>query len=441
VNKILAIAAHEFWETVKTKAFIISVVLMPGLILGAVYATERIARMTAQEALPTRQIAVLDATGVVLPLLHDRIEAYNAQRPNQPFEVFDGAAAGDPSTTSAAGDSRASSAGGGAFDSGRQEHQVARLTDQIRAGALYAYIVIPRGALDSSEPCVLARKDAQISAGRAIESAVNEAVVDARFSAAGLQRGEVQKLEREVELRQIDAASGAEVTEQAFARVVTPFAFMFLLFMGTMQISYGLLSSLLEEKSSRVIEVLLAAISPTQLMAGKILGMVAVGLTLMAAWGGAGYLAAEARGAGHLVTWFRLGHVAMYFLPAFLFFAAFLGAIGSVCNTLKEAQSLASPLSIMNIIPMILWFQITEAPQSLLSVTLSFIPPMTPFVMVLRICADPATPVWQIAATLVLLWATALGTIWAAGRIFRVGVLMYGKPPSLGELARWVRYA
>jgi len=136
-----------------------------------------------------------------------------------------------------------------------------------------------------------------------------------------------------------------------------------------------------------------------------------------------------------------LGVAVLYFVPGFLLISAILAAIGSACNELKDAQSMVFPLSLLTLIPMLFWFYIVESPNSVISLALSFVPPITPFIMILRICADPDTPAWQIAATLVVLWGSVLVAIWAAGKVFRVGVLMYGKPPSVRELLRWVRYS
>ena len=239
----------------------------------------------------------------------------------------------------------------------------------------------------------------------------------------------------------MDVASGRETTGNEVTRFLAPFEFMFLLFMGTMTISQGLLTSVIEEKSSRVVEVLLSAVSPTQLMAGKILGMVAVGAVLLTIWGGVGYGGAQARDVGYLVTPHRLTYMVLYFVPGFLLTSAFLAAVGAACNSIKEAQSMAAPLTLLTIVPMMLWWAITLNPTSTLSIVLSYIPPITPFVMILRICADSETPLVQVISTLLLLWLAVLVTIWGAGKIFRVGVLMYGKPPSLKELFRWLRYA
>jgi ABC-type Na+ efflux pump permease subunit len=251
---------------------------------------------------------------------------------------------------------------------------------------------------------------------------------------------QVLALRRDVPLRWADVGTGKEKQANPFLAFMTPFAFMFLLFMGTFGISQGLLTSLIEEKGSRVIEVLLSAVSPTQLLAGKILGTVAVGFVLMLVWGGVGYMAAQKYHVAELVSTFRLVIAFLYFVPGFLLFASLLAAIGSACNELKDAQSMVFPLSMVTIVPMIFWFYLSEHPQSVISLALSFVPPITPMVMILRVCADPLTPLWQILATLALLWASVVVAIWAAGKIFRVGVLMYGKPPSVRELVHWLRY-
>jgi ABC-2 type transport system permease protein len=143
----------------------------------------------------------------------------------------------------------------------------------------------------------------------------------------------------------------------------------------------------------------------------------------------------------YLVSTERLGYVLLYFVPSFLLYASILAAFGSACNTLKEAQAMTFPLSLMTVVPMLFWFQLSQNPNSTLAMVLSFIPPITPFVMILRVCADPSIPIWQVVATLALLWASVVGAIWASAKIFRVGVLMYGNPPGLKGLVRWVRQA
>ncbi len=423
MSKIATIAFREFLETVRTKAFFLSVFLVPAVIMVFVFGADRIRRLTEKETVPLRRIALLDETGVVAEPLGEWIAEFNRQNPNRPFELEQRPPSADTDA----------------------------LPAEVLAGDLYAYLLIPADVLtvsvDAAAPagtaCVLGRKDQQLQAGQDLERMINKAVHVARFQAADppIDLAKVRLLQQKVALANVDVRSGEIGRDDMFVRLLTPFAFMFLLFMGTMQISYGLLTSLLEEKSSRVVEVLLSAVSPLQLMAGKIIGVVMVGVLLLTVWGAVGYFTADARGYGYLIPGRLLLLVGLYFVPGFLLISAFLGAIGSACNTLKEAQSMASPITIINIVPLVLWLPISQSPSSALAVALSYVPPITPFIMVLRVCADPDTPMWQLVTTQIVLWAAVIATVWAAGKIFRVGVLMYGKPPSLKELARWLRYA
>ena len=416
MSKILTVAQREFTETVKTKTFLFSSVLMPLLLIGLIFGGEQIAKVTEDEQQPERTLAVVDRSGAMAAALDAQLAKYNEENANRPlrFEMVP-----------------------------PEDASIDKLRARATDGELYGYLEIPPDALSGSTPCDLSRRDSQLQFGRAMQRLVQAAIVDVRFERADppidVQR--VRALQAPVELRNIDVSSGEDTSGSMMAQFMTPFAFMFLLFMGTMNISTGLLTSLIEEKSTRVIEVLLSAISPLQLMAGKILGMVAVGALLMLIWGTVGYVGAQLRDMENLVTPYRLTYVVLYFIPGFLLVAGMLAAVGSACNTIKDAQSMAFPLTIITIIPMMLWWQITQSPNSMLAVILSYIPPITPFIMILRICADPETPMLQIVTTLIVLWAAVLAVIWGAARIFRVGVLMYGKPPSLVELLRWVRFA
>jgi ABC-2 type transport system permease protein len=415
MNRIVTVALHEFYETIRTRAFFISVFVVPGLVMFFVFGTERIMKLAQREAAPTRHIALVDETGVLADPLSEQIAAFNAENPKRPF----------------------------ALESVPQPANLASLADRVRSGQLYGYLVVPAGVLDpnATASCQLARKDQQLQAGRDLDKIINAAVKQARLTSAGLDPAELARLQTPVTVEKFDVRTGELGKDDELVRTLTPFCFLLLLFMGTMQISYGLLTSLLEEKSSRVIEVLLAAVKPTELMAGKIIGVVVVGTLLLGIWGGVGWKVAEAHGYGYLVSGRMLAYVAMYFIPGFLLLAAILGAVGSACNTLKEAQSMASPLTILTVVPMMLWLPISQSPNSAFALILSYIPPISPFVMVLRVSSDLDIPWWQLVTTQAVLWAAVIATIWAAGKIFRIGVLMYGKPPSPRELLRWVRCA
>ena len=214
---------------------------------------------------------------------------------------------------------------------------------------------------------------------------------------------------------------------------------MFLIYMGIVGIGQQMLSSIIEEKSSRVIEVLLSAVSPFELMAGKIVGLVGIGLTVMSLWAAAAYGAARWQGLSIDITPGLLFYFVIYYVLGFLLFSSILAGIGSICNTLKETQGLMMPIVLIFIIPLISWHELLQSPDGTLARVLSFVPPVTPLVMILRISAGHDVWIVEILASILLLLAAAVGTIWLAAKVFRTGILMYGKRPGLREICRWLR--
>ncbi|MGE3181643.1 MAG: ABC transporter permease, partial [Phycisphaerae bacterium] len=313
----------------------------------------------------------------------------------------------------------------------------------VRSGEAYAGLNIPVGALTNEAKAELIRESDKLTEAREIEHLLDEAVVVYRFTRhePPLDREMIRALETSVNVDTINVRTGERGRARDMTRVLMPFAFMFLLWMGTFGISQGLLTSVIEEKSSRVVEVLLSAVSPMQLMSGKIIGMVMVGVLLIGVWLSVAYFAMDATGNAAALSGSRVWLFVAYYIPSFLFYSAILAGIGAAFNTLKEAQAMITPFTLITVIPMMLWFFVSNNPQSIISVAASFIVPITPFIMILRICADSATPMWQIVATLALLWISAFLAMWVAAKIFRVGVLMYGKPPTPREMIRWMGYS
>jgi ABC-2 type transport system permease protein len=168
---------------------------------------------------------------------------------------------------------------------------------------------------------------------------------------------------------------------------MVPFFFMFMIYMGIMVIGQQILSSIIEEKSSRIIEILLSAVSPFELMAGKILGLTGIGLAVMALWVTTAYGTARWQGLAVDVSGMMFFYLVVYYILGFVFFSAILAGIGAICNTIKESQSLMTPAVMICIVPMISWFNLVQSPNGLFARVLSFIPPITPLVMVLRLSA------------------------------------------------------
>ena len=226
------------------------------------------------------------------------------------------------------------------------------------------------------------------------------------------------------------------------------FMFVMVLFMTLLLYGIAMMRGILEEKSSRVMEVLLGSVSPNELMSGKILGIGLVGLTqvmIYALTAGAVRVFLASRSpspelAGFLTS-FTMGKMAfflVFFLLGYFMYTALFACVGAVCNSEQEAQNLQSPIQMCLMLPMMATIFFVGQPDSTISVIVSLIPIFTPMVMFMRICVQ-TPPAWQIALSIVL----TLGATWilfrGAAKIFRIGILMYGKRPTIPEILRWAR--
>lgn len=248
--------------------------------------------------------------------------------------------------------------------------------------------------------------------------------------------------------RVAEGGAEEEVGTQDLVRQWAPPVFVYLLWVSIFSISQMLLTNTVEEKSNRIMEVLLSSLSPLQLMAGKISGIALTGLTMIGTWVLFFYFAVKT-----LPRWlgieldFDLGVIisdptyilsfVVYFLLGYLFFATLFVGIGSLCSTLKEAQNLQTPVTLTLLVPIFAMIPVARDPNGPLAVTLSYIPPFTPFVMMNR-AAGPPSPIEYVLTTLLLLAAIAV-VLWVTAKVFRIGILMSGKPPRLREILKWLR--
>ena len=251
-----------------------------------------------------------------------------------------------------------------------------------------------------------------------------------------------------VELNPKKEAGEERVTRAEMIAQWAPVGFVYLLWVAIFSISQMLLNNTIEEKSNRIIEVLLSSVTPSEFVLGKLLGIAAVGLTMVGTWvasalgmvlwkaGGESEFADQLLGllaGSHLLPAFVI-----YFIFGYLLYAAVILAIGSVCNTLKEAQNYMAVITMLMMVPLLTMMFIPKDPHGTLATVLSWIPFYTPFVMMNRAAAHP--PLFDLVGTMVLLIATTAVAFWAAVKIFRVGVLRAGQPPRFRELLRWLRH-
>lgn len=326
----------------------------------------------------------------------------------------------------------------------------AALNRLVNDGALFAYFVIAADPVASDEGCKyisLNLTDRDLHDWFA--ERVFQVVRARRIEQTGLDATTSDWLQTPVRFaeRKVDKRGGeAEVSASDKVQQWAVIPFVYLLWMAVFVNAQALMTNTVEEKSSRLIEVLLSALSPFELMAGKIAGTAAVGLTLVSTWVAcvvaAAVIAPAALGGdvasivGVVSTPLYLWSFVFYFLAGFLLYACLLVGAGSLCNSLKDAQSLMLPLLIPLIVPLLAMVPITLDPNGTLARVGSYIPLFTPFVMMNRAAGSP--PWWEYLATSVLLLLSIYCAVLGAAKVFRIGILMTGKPPRLREVMRWL---
>ena len=421
MHRILKVAKREYIETAKTKTFIIGLLMTPVIIGAIIFFTKAVTGGKIGPRPPIR-VAVTDLSKTLTEGIKTSFDDYNKRNPNRQFLLQRLDVQQDANSTEAQGKAK--------LRNGRVDVYVVLEEDIIGGpGKIRFYTHKP--------------KPANVDAFWTIENFFRKAVENRRYEIEKIDQKLLTKL-RNVPLKRLEigAAEGTEKVQsqgQRIAGMMVPFFFMYLIFMGMVGTGQHMLSSIIEEKNSRVIEVLLSALSPFQLMAGKILGLAGIGLTVMALWSAAAFAAARWQGLNVDVGPQLMVYFVIYYILGYLLFSAILTGIGSVCNTIKETQSLMMPVMLIFIIPMIGWFKLVQSPDGTLARVLSFVPPVTPMVMVLRLAAGSNVLFVEIAASILVLAVAVLLVIWAAAKIFRTGILMYGKKPGLFEVLRWLR--
>ncbi|MBI2221143.1 MAG: ABC transporter permease [Acidobacteria bacterium] len=432
MSRILIVATFEFMALVRTKAFLIGVLLMPVFMMGTIV-FQRVTEKRLDST--TRTFAVVDHTGGVYPVLAAAVEQWNAQAigpdgaPRAPKFV---AREVDPAARP--------------IDELRLQ-----LSDQVRRKELFAFVEVPREALDPArQPAAGVQYHSDHPSyetlPRFLDAAIGRTVLAIRFRAAALDPREIDRLARAPRLENLGLfdrdASGRLTSAEQLDRVrsiAVPAVFMALMFLVVMTSSPQLLNSVMEEKMSRISEVLVSSITPFQLMMGKLLGSAAVSIVLAVVYLLGAYRAAAYWGYADALTPPMVGWFMLFLVCAVLLFGSIFVSIGAACSDFKDAQSMMTPAMLIVMLPIFVWTAVLRAPDSALAVGMSLFPPATPFLMLLRLALRPSPPLWQVLLSVVLVLLTVVAAVWAAGKIFRTGILMHGKSATLGEMLRWVR--
>jgi len=325
----------------------------------------------------------------------------------------------------------------------------AALDREVLAGTIDAWIRLDDATLLGAAVPYHGESVSNFVTQRVLSDALTRAVSEARLAGAGIDPGAVAALTREVELETVRVSEEGARAETGLSGFMMAYFLFFLLYMVTLLYGQQVMNGVLEEKSSRVVEVVLTTARPFELMAGKLFGICAVGLTQLGIWlvtllalTAPGLAAALVRlPEGVTVPSLPIGvvvHFLAHFVLGFLLYASLYAAVGAASNDLREAQQLASGMVIVVVLPAVMAVTVINDPDSVQATVMSLVPLFTPLLMLLRIVVK-APPLWQVALGYALTAAFVALLLGLCARIYRVGILMYGKRPTLAELARWIR--
>ena len=447
--RILCIARREFLAAVSNRAFLIGLLIVPAMMLVMALVVPKILNSRGPQV--RGEVAVVDPTGLFSAALRTTLDPRTlaSARERQQREVADrvapgfGASPPMPLGTGVPDLTLVDRSAG--FDLATAKNWL--MSADKAALPRMALIVVDAAAVTRPAGAGYGGYQLYVSEGvndateGVLHEAIRQALVTARLKASGQNPADVEamlKVDRPAAM--MVSRSGEKRTNRGLNRAL-PFIMGALLFMAVLMGGQALMTSMVEEKSSRVVEVLLAAVSPLELLWGKLLGQLGVGLVVLAIYIGIGVFTLLQFALFGLLDPLLILYLVLFFLVTYLVFGSLMVAIGAAVNQAAEAQSLMGPIMLLLIAPYILAPVIGRAPDSVLSVTLSFIPPINAFAMLARLASDTPPPMWQVGLSLLLGIVAACGAVWVASKIFRIGLLMHGKAPNLATLIRWVRMA
>ncbi len=322
------------------------------------------------------------------------------------------------------------------------------LRGRINSEKLDAYLWIPQDLNQSFE--LHMRNPDNFSLIGPLQNAINQAVISGRLSQRNIHVDDIQAILKDTDLKLLKVSEKGESVEKGQG-IAIAVALVILLY--TALLMYGIITmrSVIEEKTTRTMEVLISSVRPLELLAGKILGVAAAAFTQFAIWMTStallfsyGALAAAGMSQGSPLAGVHVPislviYASVYFFGGYFLYSAMFAAIGAACSNEQDAQQLQWLAMAPLVFCMCIYSLILNDPTSTASIVLSEIPFFSPVLMALRISLQ-TPPVWQIALSLFLLLLTTISVIYASAKIYRIGVLMYGKRPSVVELVRWLRY-
>ena len=413
MHKVLAVIRREFVERVRTRWFWIGTFLGPLLMGGLIGFQVFLATRTGGE----RHVTVVDRTS-------SGFGARAARELEQALPRF--------KFVTVAGAGRAA-------DSLRQA---------VVAKELDGFLLIGDSTIEQGTAEYRGSNASSINDMEAIQRALARVVFAARLERSGIDPVAVRDAQIPIRLATQKISGSRLTTETGEQALGLAFGMAIVLYMAILLYGVAVMSSVLEEKTTKIVEVLVSSLQPFQLMLGKVIGVGAVGLVQLGVWA-TSFLwltSNQQRFGGAAGAGFHLPSVPAttllvfltYFLLGYFLYAAMFAAVGAMSNNEQEARQLQLPVTLLLVVPYVSFIGILNDPHGSIATWMSLIPFFSPIAAPVRWAASPI-PLPQLLASVSILLATVLGVAWIAARIYRVGILMTGKRPSLKEIVRWVR--
>lgn len=437
MKKFLAIVKREYIQRVRSKLFIALTILLPaGISLFGIVPTVILSIRT-----PALSLAVVDQTGKIYAQLQRSLDR-------------------DSSEDSPAGNvnqfRRLSRRGSSSFvleevslSNQSLEQARAKLDQRLRARELDGYLILPPDFLTTGRAEFFNRNPADLSSPGTLQSALDRAAREQRLIEAKVDDKTRQQLFKPVDLVDVTVGEGGRERDST-ATFALVFGIGFVMYLSILMYGQIILGAVVEEKETRIAEILFSSIKPFTLMIGKLVGVSLVALTQLAIWGLAfsafalyGVNLLASRGVGIRIPGIPFSHYiyfGLFFLLGYFIYATAYALVGSMVTTAQEGGQLAMPIILILVISFYLFLPVGRSPDSPFAFWVSIIPFSAPVAMVVRIVTQ-TPPFWQIALSLVIGFSSVVGMLWIASRIYRVGMLMYGKRASIPEAIRWARQA
>ena len=422
MRKVWLIVKREYLTRVKTKGFVIGTLLIPFLGLVSVALVAFVASHGSNQKF---RVAIVDNSGGLSESIAQKLD--------------DPPGSGKPQFTVTQSINRPDS----------PDAAEDNLRTEVNSRALDAYLVVPS---DLSRAVQLhTRNPGNFRVIGPLTAAVNQALIEARLNAQGIHVKDLGDVTRGGELQVIKVSQGGEAVEKG-QTIGVAVGLVILLYMSLLMYGIITMRSVLEEKTSRTMEVLISSVQPVQLLTGKILGVAGVAFTQFLIWiaslglvlsYGAVMAAMFNPGSSFPAIHIPLSLLiwaAFFFFGGYFLYSAMFAAIGASCSSEQDAAQLQWLAMGPLVFTMMIYWTVLSDPSSKASLILSEIPWFAPVLMPLRISIQ-APPIWQLALSVVLLILAIWGVIYFSAKIYRIGVLMYGKRPTLPELVRWLRYS